>query len=91
MRLIDANEVVKAILSERDKIPRTITRLHRMSLEPKSRTTPEIRCVVVFARHCAALNRLRLWTPFLLFVAGIASIGNRQEAKLENHFQIWSI
>ena len=30
-------------------------------------------------------------TPFLWSDAVIASIGNRQEAKLETHFQIWSI
>ena len=29
--------------------------------------------------------------PFLWSDAVIASIGNRQEAKLETHFQIWSI
>ena len=36
------------------------------------------------------LKRHRPWMPFLWYFAGSASTGNRQEAKLETHFQTWS-
>ena len=37
------------------------------------------------------LKRHRPWMPFLWFVAGSASTGSRQGAKLETHLQTWSI
>ena len=53
MRLIDANAVVKAILEERDKIPRTITTApYELGTEKPFRAGDQMRCGIRKALRC---------------------------------------